>query len=53
MCYMQLAEMKYMRDDEELNYAFFNFPAVEDGKGDPGQLTGAPGRHDDLRNRQA
>ena len=42
MCYMQLAEMKYMRDDEELNYAFFNFPAVEDGKGDPGQLTGAP-----------
>ena len=42
MCYMQLADMKYMRDDEELNYAFFNFPAVEDGKGDPGQLTGAP-----------
>ena len=42
MCYMQLAEMKYMRDDEALNYAFFNFPAVEDGKGDPGQLTGAP-----------
>ena len=42
MCYMQLAEMKYMRDDEELTYAFFNFPAVEDGKGDPGQLTGAP-----------
>ena len=42
MCYMQLAEMKYMRDDEELNYAFFNFPAVEDGKGDPGQLPGAP-----------
>lgn len=42
MCYMQLAEMKYMRDDDELNYAFFNFPAVEDGKGDPGQLTGAP-----------
>lgn len=42
MCYMQLAEMKYMRDDEELNYAFFNFPAVEDGKGDPGQLAGAP-----------
>ena len=42
MCYMQLAEMKYMRDDEELDYAFFNFPAVEDGKGDPGQLTGAP-----------
>lgn len=42
MCYMQLAEMKYMRDDEELHYGFFNFPAVEDGKGDPGQLTGAP-----------
>ena len=42
MCYMQLAEMKYMRDDEELNSAVFNFPAVEDGKGDPGQLTGAP-----------
>ena len=42
MCYMQLAEMKYLRDDEELHYGFFNFPAVEDGKGDPGQLTGAP-----------
>ena len=42
MCYMQLAEMKYLRDDEELHYSFFNFPAVEDGKGDPGQLTGAP-----------
>ena len=24
------------------HYGFFNFPAVEDGKGDPGQLTGAP-----------
>ena len=42
MCYMQLAEMKYLRDDEVLHYGFFNFPAVEDGKGDPGQLTGAP-----------
>ena len=25
MCYMQLAEMKYLRDDEELHYGFFNF----------------------------
>ena len=41
MCYMQLAEMKYLRDGD-LNYGFFNFPAVEDGKGDPGELTGAP-----------
>lgn len=42
ICYMQLAEMKYLRDDVEFEYGFFNFPAVEGGKGDPGQLTGAP-----------
>lgn len=42
ICYMQLAEIKYVRDDAEFEYAFFNFPAVEGGKGDPGQLTGAP-----------
>ena len=42
ICYMQLAEIKYLRDDAEFEYSFFNFPAVEDGKGDPGQLTGAP-----------
>lgn len=42
ICYMQLAEMKYLRDGVEFEYGFFNFPAVEGGKGDPGQLTGAP-----------
>lgn len=42
MCYMQLAENKYVIDDAEFDYAFFNFPAVEDGLGDPNQLTGAP-----------
>lgn len=42
ICYMQLAEFKYLRDDAEFEYSFFNFPAVEGGKGDPGQLTGAP-----------
>lgn len=42
MCYMQLAEIKYLRDDCEFEYSFFNFPGIEDGKGDPQQLTGAP-----------
>ena len=42
MVYLQLGECKYLRDDVDFEYAFFNFPAVEGGKGDPGQLTGAP-----------
>lgn len=42
MAYLQLAELRYVRTDAEFDYGFFNFPAVEDGKGDPGQLTGAP-----------
>ena len=42
MVYLQLGECKYLRDDVDFDYAFFNFPAVEGGKGDPGQLTGAP-----------
>ncbi|MCR4706365.1 MAG: ABC transporter substrate-binding protein [Clostridiales bacterium] len=42
MVYLQLGECKYLRDDIDFDYGFFNFPAVEDGKGDPGQLTGAP-----------
>jgi hypothetical protein len=28
ICYLQLAEINYLRDDEELNYAFFNFLVV-------------------------
>ena len=42
MVYLQLGECKYLRDDVDFDYSFFNFPAVEGGKGDPGQLTGAP-----------
>lgn len=42
ICYMQLAEIKYIRDDAEFEYAFFNFPTAEGWAGDPGQLTGAP-----------
>ena len=42
MVYLQLGECKYLRDDVDFEYSFFNFPAVEGGKGDPGQLTGAP-----------
>lgn len=42
ICYMQLAEMRYLRNGVNFEYSFFNFPAVENGKGDPGQLTGAP-----------
>lgn len=42
IAYLQLAELRYVRTDAEFDYGFFNFPAVEGGKGDPGQLTGAP-----------
>ncbi|MDO4483814.1 MAG: ABC transporter substrate-binding protein [Clostridia bacterium] len=41
ICYMQLAELSYAKE-AEFELGFFNFPAVEGGKGDPGQLTGAP-----------
>lgn len=39
--YMQSAEVGYF-GDAQFEYATFNFPSVDGGKGDPGQLTGAP-----------
>lgn len=39
--YAQSAEVFYF-EDAVFDYSVFNFPAVEDGKGDPQQLTGAP-----------
>lgn len=41
MFYAQSAEIGYF-DDIAFDYSVFNFPAVDGGKGDPGQLTGAP-----------
>ncbi|MGK4042506.1 ABC transporter substrate-binding protein [Heyndrickxia oleronia] len=40
--YMQFAEIKMVEDQSKLDFGFFDFPAVEGGKGDPGALTGAP-----------
>lgn len=42
MCYMQLAEIKYVADDAEFDFSFFDMPALPDGKGDPNELEGAP-----------
>ena len=42
LCYMQLAEIKYVADDAEFDYSFFDMPALPDGKGDPDELEGAP-----------
>lgn len=42
LCYMQLAEIKYLADDAEFEYSFFDMPALPEGKGDPDELTGAP-----------
>lgn len=42
LCYMQLAEIKYLVDDADFEYSFFDMPALPDGKGDPDELTGAP-----------
>lgn len=39
--YMQSSEVGYF-GDAQFDYATFNMPSVEGGKGDPGQLTGAP-----------
>lgn len=39
--YLQSAEVGYF-GDAQFEYGTFNFPSVDDGKGDPGQLTGAP-----------
>ena len=42
ICYMQCGENKYIVDDAEFDYGFFNFPAIEDGKGDANEMTGGP-----------
>ena len=42
LCYMQLAEIKYLADGADFEYSFFDMPAVPNGKGDPNELTGAP-----------
>ncbi len=40
--YMQFAEIKLVQNIGGVDFGFFNFPAIEGGKGDPGALTGAP-----------
>lgn len=42
--YMQFAEIVLLEKSlpEGFEYGFFNFPAFEEGKGDPNTLTGAP-----------
>lgn len=40
--YLQFAEIALMADSVNFDYGFFNFPAFEEGKGDPDALTGAP-----------
>lgn len=40
--YLQFAEISMMKDAINFDYGFFNFPAFEEGKGDPNALTGAP-----------
>ena len=42
--YMQFAEIPMLEKSlpDDFEYGFFNFPALEDGKGDPKELTGAP-----------
>jgi raffinose/stachyose/melibiose transport system substrate-binding protein len=43
MMYMQLMEFGFVNTDApNLNYGFFNFPAIEGGAGNPSYLTGAP-----------
>ncbi len=39
--YMQSSEVGYF-GDAQFEYGTFNFPAVDGGKGDPNELTGAP-----------
>ncbi len=40
--YMQFAEIKMLQRTGFNDFAFFNFPAFPDGKGNPNGLTGAP-----------
>ncbi|WP_404330247.1 ABC transporter substrate-binding protein [Mesobacillus maritimus] len=40
--YMQFAEVKMVEEMGGAEFGFFNFPAIEGGKGDPNALTGAP-----------
>lgn len=42
--YLQFAEITLLEQSvsEDFEYGFFNFPAFEEGKGDPDALTGAP-----------
>ena len=42
--YLQFAEIPQLEQviPEDFEYGFFNFPAFEDGEGDPNALTGAP-----------
>ena len=42
--YLQFAEIPLLEKSlpDDFEYGFFNFPAFEDGKGDPKELTGAP-----------
>lgn len=42
--YLQFAEITLLEQSvpEDFEYGFFNFPAFEEGKGDPNALTGAP-----------
>ncbi len=42
MCYMQLAEIKYLADGCNFEYSFFDMPALPGGLGDPNELEGAP-----------
>lgn len=42
MCYMQCGENKYVINDAEFEYSFFNFPAIEGGMGDAAEMTGGP-----------
>lgn len=40
--YMQLAEIKMVQDNGDINFGFFNFPTFNGGKGNAEALTGAP-----------
>lgn len=40
--YMQLAEIKMVQDNGDINFGFFNFPTFNGGKGNSEALTGAP-----------
>lgn len=42
ICFMQLAEIKYVADGADFEYSFFDMPSLPNGKGDPDELEGAP-----------